>query len=161
MRAQNIECSFGCVTPCTVLWNQTNIFPFNFCEQKFLQHGPITIGLSLPIFEEKWSNYASGPKSAPNSDPFLMRRLFNVCVLVFCVLNIKVQGHLKCWLWRMASLQWAEPKKACQVRSNVKVLLSVFFCWNAMVHYELLPQGRTANKKYYLKVMRRLREAIS
>ena len=38
--------------------------------------GPITIaidcnGLSLLIFEEKWLNYAYGPKSAPNSDSFL------------------------------------------------------------------------------------------
>ena len=42
---------------------------------KFVQHGPITIaidcsGLFLFIFEEKWPNYASGPKSAPNSDSF-------------------------------------------------------------------------------------------
>ena len=48
-RAQNIECSFGCVA---------NILLFNFCEQKFFQHGPITIaidcnGLSLLIFKEK------------------------------------------------------------------------------------------------------------
>ena len=52
------------------------------CE-KFVQHGPITIavdcnGLSLLIFEEKWSNYASGPKAAPDSN------LFNVSVRVFC-----------------------------------------------------------------------------
>ena len=44
-----------------------NILLFNSCEQKFIQHGPITIaidcnGLSLRIFEEKWPNYASGPK---------------------------------------------------------------------------------------------------
>ena len=41
-----------------------------FCEQKFVQHGPLTIaidcnGLSLLIFEEKLPNYASEPKSAP------------------------------------------------------------------------------------------------
>ena len=41
-------------------------------------------GLSLLIFEEKWPNYASVPKSAPNSDSFWVRRLFNVCVRVFC-----------------------------------------------------------------------------
>ena len=51
--------------------NVANIFLFNFCEQKFVQHGPITIvidcnGFSLLIFEEKWTNYASGSKSAPN-----------------------------------------------------------------------------------------------
>ena len=60
-----------------------------FGEQKFVQHGPITIaidcnGLSLFIFDEKWPNYSSGPKSALNSDSFWVRGLFNVCVRVFC-----------------------------------------------------------------------------
>ena len=41
-------------------------------------------GLSLLIVEEKWPNYASGPKSAPNSDSFWVPWLFNVCVRVFC-----------------------------------------------------------------------------
>ena len=44
----------------------------------------LTDGISLLIFEEKWPNYASGPKSAPNSDSFWVRWLFNVCVRVFC-----------------------------------------------------------------------------
>ena len=81
-------------------WNQmlpissSNIF-FNFCEQKFVQHGPIKIaincnGLSLLIFEEKWPNYASGSKSAANSDSFWVRRLFNVCVWVFCAPNATI-----------------------------------------------------------------------
>ena len=53
--------------------NIANNLLFNFCAQKFVQHGPITIaidcnGLSLLIFEEKWPNYASGTKFAPNSD---------------------------------------------------------------------------------------------
>ena len=63
-------------------------FALNFCEQKFVQHGPVTIaidcnGLSLFIFEEKWSNY--GPKSSPSCYSSWFRRLFNVCVRVFCV----------------------------------------------------------------------------
>ena len=73
-RAQNIECSFACVARSAVLLkpNVANILLFNFCELKFIQHGPITIaidcnGLSLLIFEEQWPNYASGSKSAPNS----------------------------------------------------------------------------------------------
>ena len=72
--------------------NVANILLFNFCEQKFVQHGPITIaidwnGLSLMIFEEKWPNYASGPKSAPNTDSFCVHRFFNVCVRFFCAPN--------------------------------------------------------------------------
>ncbi|UYV71809.1 hypothetical protein LAZ67_9000495 [Cordylochernes scorpioides] len=63
------------------------------------------------------------------------------------------------------SYQWKlphepRPKKARQVRSNVKVLLTVFFDCRGVVHHEFLPQGRTVNKEYYLQVMRNLREAI-
>ncbi|UYV63819.1 K02A2.6-like, partial [Cordylochernes scorpioides] len=63
------------------------------------------------------------------------------------------------------SSQWKlphepRPKKARQVRSNVKVLLKVFFDCRGVVHHEFLPQGRTVNKEYYLQVMRNLREAI-
>ncbi|XP_011874818.1 PREDICTED: putative uncharacterized protein FLJ37770 [Vollenhovia emeryi] len=57
------------------------------------------------------------------------------------------------------SSQWKlphepRPKKARQVRSNVKVLLTVFFDCRGVVHHEFLPQGRTVNKEYYLQVMR-------
>ena len=43
----NIECSFGCVARSAVLLksNFANILLFNFCEQKFVQHGPITIAI--------------------------------------------------------------------------------------------------------------------
>ncbi|UYV84019.1 hypothetical protein LAZ67_X000890 [Cordylochernes scorpioides] len=46
------------------------------------------------------------------------------------------------------SSQWKlphepRPKKARQVRSNVKVLLTVFFDCRGVVHHEFLPQGRT------------------
>ncbi|UYV70168.1 hypothetical protein LAZ67_7002057 [Cordylochernes scorpioides] len=63
------------------------------------------------------------------------------------------------------SSQWKlphepRPKKARQVRSNVKVFLTVFFDCRGVVHHEFLPQGRTVNKEYYLQVMRNLREAI-
>ena len=51
-------------------------------------------------------------------------------------------------------------KKAHQVRSNVKVLFTVFFDCIGVVHHEFLPQGRMVNKESYLEVMRRLLEAI-
>ena len=80
--------SFSCVTRSVDLLkpNIANILLFNFCEQKFVRQGPITIaidctGLFLLILEEKWPNYASGPKCALNSDSFWVRRLFNVCGL--------------------------------------------------------------------------------
>ena len=52
------------------------------------------------------------------------------------------------------------PKKGAQVRSHVKVMLTVCFDSEGVVHYEFLPQGRTVNKEYYLEVMQRLREAV-
>ncbi|VEN48760.1 unnamed protein product [Callosobruchus maculatus] len=63
------------------------------------------------------------------------------------------------------SSQWKlphepRPKKARQVRSNVKALLTVFFDCRCMVHHEFLPQVSTVNKKYYLQAMRNLRGAI-
>ena len=87
-----MECSFGRVL---LKSNNANILFFNFCEQKFVQYGPITIaidcnGLYLLNFEEKWLNYASGPKPAPNSDSFCVRRLFEVCVRVFCAPNATI-----------------------------------------------------------------------
>ena len=94
---KTFECSFGCVAHSAVLLkpNVVNILLFNFCEQKFIQHGPITVaidcnGLSLFIFEEKLPNYVSGPKSASNSDSFWLRRLFNVCVRDCCAPNATI-----------------------------------------------------------------------
>lgn len=44
-------------------------------------------------------------------------------------------------------------------RSNVKVLLTVFFDFNGVLHHEFLLYSRTVNKGYYLEVIRLLREA--
>lgn len=41
----------------------------------------------------------------------------------------------------------------------VKVLLKVFFDFNGIMHFQLLPYGRPVNKKYYLEVIHHLREA--
>ena len=54
----------------------------------------------------------------------------------------------------------AATKKSRQVSSHVKVMLTVFFDSEGVVHYEFPPQGRTVNKEYYLEVMQRLREAV-
>ena len=56
------------------------------------------------------------------------------------------------------STQWKHPeeprpKNSCQVRSNVKVLLTGFFDCNSVVHYEFLPQGRTYNDEFFREVM--------
>ena len=52
------------------------------------------------------------------------------------------------------------PKKALQVPSNVKVLFTVFFDCNGIVHHKFLPLGRTVNRNYFFEVMCRLRKVI-
>ena len=54
----------------------------------------------------------------------------------------------------------AKPKRPLQSRSKIKMILTVFFNYRGVVHYEFLPTGQTVNKEYYLSVMRHLREAI-
>ncbi len=51
-------------------------------------------------------------------------------------------------------------KKAWQVRSNVKVILTVFFDFNGIVQHEFLPQGQIVNKDYNLQVQCHLCEAV-
>jgi histone-lysine N-methyltransferase SETMAR len=65
---------------------------------------------------------------------------------------------------KVQSSQWVSkksprPKKARQVSSHFKVMLTVFFDSEGFVHYKFLPQGRTVNKEYYLEVMQSLCEA--
>ena len=66
---------------------------------------------------------------------------------------------------KVQSSQWIgkgspRPKKARQSRSNVKVMLTVFFDFNGIVHFEFLHQDETVNRVYYQGVLQRLREKI-
>ena len=54
----------------------------------------------------------------------------------------------------------ATTKKARQSRSNVKVMLRAFCDWKGIVHHEFVPRGETVNREFYLKVMKRLWEAV-
>ena len=44
-----------------------------------------------------------------------------------------------------------KPKRPRQIRSKIKVMLTVFFD-RGVVHYEFLPTDKTVNKDYYLSV---------
>jgi hypothetical protein len=66
---------------------------------------------------------------------------------------------------KVQSSQWKHslsprPKKAKQVQSKVKVLVTVFFDYRGIVHHSYAPEGQTVNKEYYLEVIRRLRDAV-
>ena len=73
--------------------------------------------------KKKWPNYASGPKSALNSDLFWLRRLFNVCLRVFCAPN---PTFLLCYPPRS---KWASSEKMIffskVVKSNIAIFPSV------------------------------------
>jgi len=52
------------------------------------------------------------------------------------------------------------PKKARQVRSNVKAMLITFFDFRGIVHRKWVSQGHTVNQYFYLVVMKRLCENV-
>ena len=56
--------------------------------------------------------------------------------------------------------QSSEPRIPRQSRSKIKMILTVFFDYRGVVHYEFIPTRQTVNKEYYLSVMRHLHEAI-
>jgi hypothetical protein len=65
---------------------------------------------------------------------------------------------------KIQSSQWVgknspRPKKARRVRSNVKIMLTVFDI-EGVVHHEFLRQGQTVNRWYYLEVLKHLRENV-
>jgi len=85
-------------------------------------------------------------------------------------LNTVITGD-ESWIYgydpetKVQSSQWKHltsprPKKARQVRSQVKVMLTVFFDSSGVVHHEYAPHGQTITKEYYLEVLRRLRDAL-
>ena len=46
------------------------------------------------------------------------------------------------------------------MRRKTKVMLLVFFDSEGFVHHEYPPDGQTMNKKFYLEVLRHLRETV-
>ena len=79
-----------------------------------------------------------------------------------------VQIHLKYWLWRLASLLWAEHKFDYGIKDlrkadkllMTKVFLIVFFDCIGVGYHEFLPQGHMVNKECYPDVNRRLCKAL-
>lgn len=91
-----------------------------------------------------------------NDDPSLLERVITGDETWVYGYDVETKAQSSTWKHSTSP----RAKKARQVRSNVKVLLTVFFDCRGVVHHEFLSQGRTVNKEYYLEVMRRLREAI-
>lgn len=109
-------------------------------------------------FDQKQSrmNIAQELLNEVNDDPELLKRVITGDET--WVYGYDIETKAQSSQWKLP--EEPRPKKARQVRSNVKVLLTVFFDFNGIVYHEFLPPGRTVNKEYYLEVLRRLREAI-
>jgi len=65
---------------------------------------------------------------------------------------------------KQMSSQWKtatspRPKKARQVKSNVKTMLIAFFDIDGLVH-EYVPRGQMVNKEFYKAVLQRLHDAV-
>ncbi|UYV70186.1 hypothetical protein LAZ67_7002112 [Cordylochernes scorpioides] len=101
-------------------------------------------------------NIANEMLDSVRDDPNLLQRVITGDEA--WVYGYDVETKTQSSQWKL--LHEPRPKKVCQVRSNVKVLLTVFFDCRGVVHHEFLPQGRTVNKEYYLQVICNLREAI-
>ena len=70
----------------------------------------------------------------------------------------------ECWVHacdpetKQMSSQWntassPRPKKAWQVKSNVKTRLTAFFDKDGLVHHEYVPRGQTVNKEFHKTVL--------
>jgi len=77
----------------------------------------------------------------------------------------------ECWIYgydpetKQMSSHWStalspRPKKAGQVKSKVKTMLTAFFDIDGLFHHEYVPRGLTVNKKFHKTVLQRLRGAV-
>ena len=109
-------------------------------------------------FEQKQRRMEVAPESRNeiNDDAELLKRI--ITGEETWVYGYDVETKSQSSQWRHSGSP--RSKKARQVRSNMKVILIVFFDFNGIVHHEFLPRGQTVNKEYHLQVQRRLRQAI-
>ena len=108
------------------------------------------------FYRKEWSKEFALNFDPVNEDPDFLKRVITGDESWVYGYDVETKAQSSQW----KTPEEPTPKKARQVRSTVKVLLTVFFDYRGVVHQEFLPQGRTVNKEYYLEVMRRLREAI-
>ena len=77
----------------------------------------------------------------------------------------------ECWVYgydpetKQMSSQWStssspRPKKARQVKSNIKTMLIAFFDTDGLVHHDFILTGQTVNKEFYKTVLQRLCDAV-
>ena len=87
----------------------------------------------MTIAQEIWNDV--------NDDPDLLKKIITGDESWVYSYDVETKARSSQW----KHTESPRPKKAHQVRSNVKVLLTVFFDYHGVVHQEFLPQGRTVN----------------
>ncbi|UYV79832.1 hypothetical protein LAZ67_18000865 [Cordylochernes scorpioides] len=93
---------------------------------------------------------------ATTDDPELLKRVITGDKTCFYGFDSETTQQASEWRFKN------EPrtKKARKAPSKVKVMLTVFFDYQGIVHHEFQQQGSTITADFYLGVLRRLREAI-
>ena len=128
--AQKIDCCVRCVVTGPVLLkpNVVHVILSKFWKQKFDEHGMVTFAIdrngdSLLIFEERWTNEATVPKSTANYHSLWVHRLLNDDVWIFWARNATIflndpialfpkQSEM---YWKIALIEWHSVRPAVAV----------------------------------------------
>ena len=129
-RCKNIDCYVGCVTSGIVLLkhNVVHVILFNFWKPKFVKYWTVMLaidrnGISLLIFEEKWPNNATVPKSAPNSHSLWAHQFLSDEVWIFRASNatilliyrIELLPKQSKMYWKIGLIEWGTVRPAMAV----------------------------------------------
>ncbi|UYV84595.1 hypothetical protein LAZ67_X002751 [Cordylochernes scorpioides] len=103
-----------------------------------------------------WKETASLNLGATTDDPELLKRVITGDETWIYGFDSETTQQASEWRFKNEP----RPKKARKAPSKVKVMLTVFFDYQGIVHHEFQQQGSTITADSYLGVLRRLREAI-
>ena len=127
---KKIDCYVSCVTSGLVMLehNVIHVILFNFLKQKFVKYGTVMLvidrsDISLLIFEEKWPNDATVPKSAPNSHSLWVHQFLNDEVWIFrapnatilLIYRIDLLPKQSKMYWKIGLIEWGTVRPAMAV----------------------------------------------
>ncbi|KAL2740930.1 hypothetical protein V1478_001071 [Vespula squamosa] len=87
--------------------------------------------------------------------PELLKKIITGDVMWICGYEYDPNIEAQCSHWMMD-----QPKRTRRSLNNVKLLLTVFFDYEGIVHHEFAPSNQTINKEYYRQVLERLYTAV-
>jgi hypothetical protein len=95
-------------------------------------------------------------KEHPEIDPDLFSKIITGDESWFYAYYPETKQQSSRWM----SSTSPRPNKAQRVKSKIKKMLTSFFYSNGIVPSEFVPNSPTVNQAFYLKVLKRLREAV-